>query len=579
MCGIAGIVAPNSHKYSAVIKRMTDSIRHRGPDGEGLKKLDGCYLGHRRLSIVDIEGGQQPMASFNNQSWITFNGEIYGYQDIRDKLNRYTFKSNCDTEVILALYHKYGEKFLSHLPGMFSFAIWDSKKQKLIAGRDRFGEKPFYYAWGRNGEFLFASEIKAILATELVDTSINEEALSHYLQYLQVGSNRSIYNEIHVLPPAHQLTVHEGKLEIYRYWDLPATNPDIMFEEAVDTFRSLFEKSVDKQLVADVRVGAFLSGGLDSTTVVYEASKENSQLSTYAFGFGEDINELPYADSAAQAYDTRHQVLDAGDYNLPELMYRMAVVYDEPFADSSCIPTYLISKEAAKHEKVILTGDGADELLGGYDFWYHYLARVENDFHTKWINNLPETFIHRIKYSAHRLGWKKLEKKIAHFLFRNQFSHLVQLQRYIRQYFSSAALERLGITYSTNSPLDKSIDDWDTLNTVLREDLTNYISADILVKTDRASMANSLELRAPFLDKDLTEFCISLPSKFKFDQEATKKLLRKSYQQHWPEVIKKRKKQGFGAPVKSWLELPGMNKMKERILNDSNHKMLSLIHI
>ncbi|MGM0588347.1 MAG: asparagine synthase (glutamine-hydrolyzing) [Bacteroidota bacterium] len=577
MCGIAGIVAPNSYRYSTIVKKMTDSIRHRGPDGEGFKQLDGCYLGHRRLSIVDIDGGEQPMPSCDNQSWIVFNGEIYGYQDIKKRLSNYPYCTQSDTEVILALYKKYGEKLSQYLPGMFSFAIWDNQQRQLIAARDRFGEKPFYYAWGNNGEFIFASEIKAILATGLVQTTINEEALAHYLQYLYVAPNTSIYNEIQALPPAHQLIYQDGNLHIRRFWDFPVTNPDITEDEAIQTFRTLLANSVEKQLVADVPVGAFLSGGLDSTTVAYEASKKNFQLNTYAFGFGDEINELPYAKTASKAYKTDHHELDARDYKLPDLMYKMAEVYDEPFADSSCIPTYLIAKEASKQEKVILSGDGADELLGGYDFWYHYLASVEKDFNTQWLQHLPKSIIHGFGQTTNLIGWKTLENKFKRFLFRSKFSHIVQVQRLVRQYFDKNELSELGVTSNRTIFNDLDVDDFDTLNDVLKNDMSSYMPGDILVKTDRASMANSLEIRAPFLDHELAEFCISLPSNFKFDESVTKKILRNAYKHEWPVSIRNRSKQGFGAPISNWLKAPDMQQLKNKIMLDHNNKLFDLI--
>ncbi len=378
MCGIAGIITKDSEKYKSELDRMLQSIKHRGPDGFGSFFYDNCALGHVRLSIIDLSTGGQPMFSPDKKIAVTFNGEIYGYKELRDDLSRnYDFQTSSDTEVIIAGYEKYNEAMIHKLPGMFAFAIWDENQQKLFAARDRFGEKPLYYAIGRGGEFIFASEIKAILATGLIEPVLSRDALVDYLRHLYISPDKTIYENIFTLPPAHTMVWQEGKIKIERYWQVPVTDQTIGLAEASEKFKVLLDKAVKEQLIADVSVAAFLSGGLDSSTIVAEASRYNANLNTLAFGFGDSINELPYARAVAKKYNTNHSEINALDFDLVELIQEMQDVYDEPFADSSNIPTYIISKEAKKLAKVVLTGDGGDELFGGYTFWYKSLLYMQ----------------------------------------------------------------------------------------------------------------------------------------------------------------------------------------------------------
>ena len=297
MCGIAGIVKTIVQKdnlYKSVLKKMTDSLIHRGPDDEGHEYFENCFLGFRRLAIVDLsKDGHQPMYSDQKNECIVFNGEIYGYRDLKKEIPNYPYKSNTDTEVILALYQKYGEDLPQYLNGMFALAIWDEEMQQLFCARDRFGEKPFYYAIGKNGEFIFASEIKAILATDLVDPELNDDAIYHFLRHMYVDSRQSIYKNIKVLPPASQLIYKNGDFTISEYWNFPQKELNISEDDAIEEFQKLVEKSVKKQLVADVKVGAFLSGGLDSGTLVALSSKHNQNLTTLGFQYEGDWNEMP----------------------------------------------------------------------------------------------------------------------------------------------------------------------------------------------------------------------------------------------------------------------------------------------
>jgi asparagine synthase (glutamine-hydrolysing) len=376
---------------------------------------------------------------------ITFNGEIYGYREIKAKLKEYEFHTTSDTEVILALYQLHGKDLLRHLPGMFAFALWDEREQSLFAARDRFGEKPFYYAWGPNGEFLFASEIKSLLATDLLKARLDHSALTHYLQRLYVHPHQTIYSNIFVLPPAHSLVLKNGQLRVERYWELPPTKEPISEAEAVAEFRRLLERAVDRQLVADVPVGTFLSGGLDSSSVVAAASQTHSGLRTFAFGFPDATNELPYAREIAELYRTKHTELEDKHLDLVALLKEMGRVYDEPFADSSNIPMYLISRAARPHVKVVLTGDGGDELLAGYDYWYRSLWQLEQETYAGARSLRLLRFSNRLLNQARLRVPEGLERAARNSTVNRHKQTIASAHLAQNLYFNNDELSRLGI--------------------------------------------------------------------------------------------------------------------------------------
>ncbi|MFZ5570630.1 MAG: asparagine synthase (glutamine-hydrolyzing) [Thermodesulfobacteriota bacterium] len=554
MCGIAGIIGGTPRNATQAVSSMLDAIRHRGPDGEGIKTFPTCVLGHVRLSIVDLEGGSQPMDCALTKRSVVFNGEIYGYQKLRRNLTSYPFLTSSDTEVLLALYDQHGQATPQKHGGMFSYAIWDEGKRTLFAARDRFGEKPFFYAFGRNGEFIFCSEIKGIIASRLIEPILDTDSVRHFFRYLYVHPYRTIFSNIHTLPPAHNLVYNQAshKTTIQRYWEIPLTGSrTIGLGDAAEEFRHLFEKAVEEQLVADVPVGSFLSGGLDSSTVVAVAAGMKPGLRTFSFGFEDHVSELPYALQIASRYQTSHQELTAKVVDVGELILRMDSVYDEPLADSSNIPTYLISEMASNNLKVVLSGDGADELLGGYAWWYRPLLEQEAG------KTLRDRFFRL--FTSRTLRYRK---------------------RYSNKpvYFSNQDLNQLGIVPDEvvydclcSKPPAGDITD------ALAMDLCNYMPGDILVKTDRASMANSLELRAPFLDADLAAFIISLPGALKIDRHSDKIILRKAYASKWTDAIRQRGKQGFGAPVPQWLKRKSVEEVKKRYLLDKNRKIYSYL--
>lgn len=578
MCGIAGILKKNiisEKNYKDLLKKMTDSIIHRGPDDEGREFFDDCFLGFRRLAIVDLsEDGHQPMFSETNNECIVFNGEIYGYRELKDDLTDYHFKSNTDTEVILAMYQKFGDKLPKHLNGMFAFSIWDTEKKELFCARDRFGEKPFYYAFGRNGEFIFASEIKAILATGLVDVTLREEAVFYFLRHAYVNSAQTIYNEISVLPPAHQLKYKDGEIKIEQYWNFPEENNKLSFEEAQNKFKALLENAVRKQMVADVKVGAFLSGGLDSGTLVALASDTQKNLSTLGFAYSGDWNEMPQAREIAEKYETDHHEVFLNEQEISKILEEVIPQLDEPLGDTAVPATYTICKKARENMTVVITGNAGDELFGGYN-WYKKEWEILKQRNQK-KGNL--TFLKVGSQLSEMLNQKELNEKFQKKILVNKYRDIVKYQQEnVHSFFSPEEIKSLGIKnknfeHSYSFPLDP-----DNLNTCLKMDLTNILPGDYMVKDDRLAMLNSIELRTPFLDKDLVEFCTKLPSEMKVDGTQTKKILRETFGEKLTPNILTKKKQGFGAPVDKWLQMPEMQKLTDKYLRDKDSKVFEIL--
>lgn len=575
MCGITGIVAKNSREYQNRIEKMVQALAHRGPDENGIVYYENCALGHTRLSIIDLSSGKQPMVGNNSYIAITFNGEIYGYNSIKDELSDYPFKTKSDTEIILALYEKYGRDMLPKLPGMFAFAIWNDEKGELFAARDRFGEKPFYYALGNNGELVFASEIKAILASELVKPVLDSESLNHYLKRLYVHPHKTIYKNIFSLPPACSLSFKDNSIKIDRYWKLPEINQNISIDEAKEKFEYLLDQAVQKQMVSDVPLGVFLSGGLDSSTVVALASKYKKDLMTISFGF-DGYSELPYAQEISNIYNTNHIELHDDNIDIADLLMEMQNIYDEPFADSSNIPTYLISKLARKHATVMLGGDAGDELLAGYTTWYRPLYYMK-EFKKKSPLSLNLEFY--FNYLLDRLFKIKdndfIYKRTGLSLAKN-YETLEQAHYTRNTFYNSEQIKNIALyDFKENSETDKFRHN--SFDEVLKADIENYMAGDILVKTDRAAMASALELRAPFLDVDFASFCISLPYSLKINKERDKVILREVFENKWGESVRKRSKAGFGAPVSSWLKRDSLSKLKHNYLDDREQKIFKFI--
>lgn len=566
MCGIAGIITPNARNYTDEIRKMTQAIAHRGPDGEHFEFYENAALGHRRLSIIDLsENGTQPMFSNSKNECIVLNGEIYGYQDLKKKYSDYPYKGSSDTEVILAMYQKIGQNLIHELPGMFAFAIWDEEKKELFCGRDRFGEKPFYYAIGNNGEFIFASEIKAILASELITSEINFDALSHYLQYGYVSAYQSIYKNIQTLPPAHQLIYKDGKIEVKRYYSIPKNDNNISLSEAKEEFTALLKNSVRKQLVADVEVGSFLSGGLDSSSIVAMASEFTQKQTSISYGYFGEHSELKFAEEIAQKYNTRHIEIKENRGEIAQDLQKISKFFDEPFADMSYTPQYKICEAARKHLTVVLAGDVGDELFGGYSFY-----KVENEMKNHFsYGNIVAKF-----------GLNLYQKlKPTSFITQQNLKYKNILdfhQNQVRNFLDMEDRKALGVSNSFQQPYSFSPNP-NSLNDIMRVDLEKYVPGNMLVKSDRMAMANSLEVRTPFLDKDFAEFCISLPDSLKINSEQDKIILREVMQNYWTDSIRNRGKQGFGSSVENWFEQKSLMDLSNSLLKDKSQKVFDYI--
>lgn len=568
MCGIAVIAGTLAEDAEERMTRMVVSLGHRGPDAHACVHQPGCALGHTRLSIIDLESGAQPMADSMRRYWITFNGEIYNYRELREELlkNGVELRTRSDTEVVLAAYARWGAEALDRFRGMFAFAIWDSVARTLFAARDLFGEKPLYYSEPADGGFVAASELKALIASGMVSHRLNLKAVDAYLAFGYVPPRMCIYGAVRTLPPGHWLRWQNGRSVVERYWQPRLATRRIELDEAADTLRMLLQQAVDRQMVADVPVGAFLSGGLDSASIVALMKNRNARpVKTFSVGFREGINELSYAQAVAQRYRTEHHEIELDAPPVGDLLEELAAVYDEPFADTSSVPTYLISKFARQHVKVVLSGDGGDEIVGGYG-WYQLLALSEHvaGSRAEWIV---------LRALSRAIGER------ARALYRRSVA--VGLSARWRDMWLRAAMNQVSIPRSRRrvlwgTPVSSAVlfdvEDADVagpsvhgLDRAFYFDLTTYLPGDILVKVDRAAMAHGLETRAPFLDRDLAEFALSLPASLKVDADRTKIVLRRACERDWPEAIRRRGKHGFGAPYVRWLQLPDVQARAARV--------------
>ena len=566
MCGIAGIISPNARNYTEEIQKMTDAIAHRGPDAAQHEFYENAALGHRRLSIIDLsETGKQPMFSNSKKECIVLNGEIYGYQNLKQKYSDYPYRGTSDTEVILAMYQAKGQNILEELPGMFAFAIWDEEKQELFCARDRFGEQPFYYALGKNGEFIFASEIKAILASGLLKPIVNQEAISHFLQYGYVNAQQSIYSNIFTLPPAYSMVYAQGKIQLKRYYNLPKNDLKINLSEAKEEFSHLLKNAVEKQLIADVEVGSFLSGGLDSSTIVAMVNEFKEKQTTISFGYSGENSELKFAEEIAKKYKTNHIEIHENRGDIATDIKKISPFFDEPFADMSYTPQFKICQAAARHLKVALSGDVGDELFGGYHF---YTVEQEMRNHFSYNNVLLQ------------FGLKQFGKfRETSFVTKQNaiYKNILDFhQNHVRNYFSESERNALGIKANFQQEYSFNIDP-NSVNDMMRVDLEKYVPGNMLMKSDRMAMANSLEVRTPFLDKDFAEFCIQLPDNLKIDSTNDKIILRETMQNYWTESIKNRGKQGFGSSVETWFEEESLMNLSDDLLKNSSNKVFDVI--
>jgi asparagine synthase (glutamine-hydrolysing) len=563
MCGIVGICGQGDQK---TIKAMADSIRHRGPDDEGFYFSDTLYFGFRRLSIIDLSLGHQPLSNEDGTVWIVFNGEIYNFSELRKDLERrgHQFKTSTDTEVIVHLYEEEGENFLSRLSGMFALAIWDQPRKKLLIARDRLGKKPLFYSV--IGETLiFGSEIKALLANSLVKKELDFESLYKYLIYEYVPAPGTIIKNVKKLEAGHLLVWQGNKLIDREYWDVGFNRSSLAVEDRgklLDDFNSILEEAVTKRLVADVPLGIFLSGGLDSSTIAYFAQKNSDEkIKTFSIGFSDkSFDETGYSQQVADFLHTDHYHRNCTPEDLLAAVPAIAQINDEPLADASVIPTHLLSNFTRQEVTVALSGDGGDELLAGYPTflamklagYFRATPKFSRDFLKLLADFLPVSF-DNFSFDF------KLKRLLSGYEFIPEIQNQIWLGSFTWR-------EQQKLFFSEIRPKITADAIWSELNNLLSKIqgqplgnrltylyLKQYLADDILVKADRASMFNSLEVRAPFLDYQLVDFLNSVPYQLKLKGFTGKYLLKELMKDKLPADIVYRPKKGFGIPVAKWL--------------------------
>jgi len=566
MCGITGKLHfdPTHPVNETLIRRMNAVLRHRGPDDEGVWTGGPIGLGQRRLAIIDLSPtGHQPMSNEDGTVWITYNGEIYNHLELRADLERrgHRYRSTSDTETVLHLYEEYGRDCVTYLRGMFAFALWDSRHRRLLLARDRFGQKPLLYAETVAG-LTFASEIKALLQDPAISRDVDEVALHHYLTYGYVPAPWTAFRQIRKLPPASTLLWEEGRSSIERYWTLSySPKLEIGEEEAAEQLLALLREATRMRLMSQVPLGAFLSGGIDSSAVVALMAEAMAEpVQTFSIGFeDQSFNELLYARQVAQRYATDHHeftVTPDALAVLPELVW----AYGEPFADSSALPTYYVAKMTRQHVTVALNGDGGDEAFAGYD---RYLASQLAARYEQVPHWLREGIIARL---AHRLpeatGRKALVRRFKHFALAIDATPERRYARWTtlmdNEAKKSLYTTDLGARMAKIDSLTlleracAAADSPDLLDRLQFADATVYLPDDLLVKVDIATMIHSLEGRSPFLDHHLAEFAARLPASYRLHGRTGKYILKQALRDHLPKDILQRDKQGFALPIGRW---------------------------
>jgi asparagine synthase (glutamine-hydrolysing) len=569
MCGITGLFdLTGGRRYDpALVRRMTDAVVHRGPDGDGYHFEAGVAFGHRRLAIIDIAGGAQPMQTRDGGLTIVFNGEIYNFLELKPELERLgaRFESRSDTEVLLHGWRHWGPDLFSKLNGMFAFALWDTSVQTLVLARDRFGKKPLHYAVD-GGTLAFGSEIKSLLCTPSLDRALDLEAIEDFFTYGYVPDPKTIYRAVRKLPPAHYLLARRGRpLELHRYWS-PLDGLDRTMAASDDALIARLEEAVRARLISDVPLGALLSGGVDSSAVVALMARESARpVRTFSIAFGErDFDETTYAAAVAKRYATDHDVrtVDADDFGL---VSRLPQVYDEPFGDISAIPTLVVCAQARRSVTVALTGDGGDEVLAGYRRYAFHQAEQRIRAHVP--ARLRRPLFGSLARIYPRAAWlpRSLRAKTTFQELSlepaDAYARIVSaLPIEVRATLLSGdfrdalagydAADVVRAPFNVDAPLDP-------LQRAQYADMMTYLPGDILTKVDRASMANSLELRAPMLDPAFASWSLALPSGLKLSpSRGGKAILKRAMEPYLPTELLYRPKRGFTVPLARWLRGP-----------------------
>lgn len=570
MCGIAGWInleQSNSKDHTeAVLHSMCASIVHRGPDSEGIWMDDTVALGMRRLSIIDLHTGDQPVFSEDRSIVVMMNGELYNYREVRDSLEKrgHKFVTQTDTEIVPHLYQEYGEDLVDHINGMFAIALWDTRKKKLVIARDRFGEKPLYYGVF-DGKLLYASEPKALLAHPSVKADLDLDALRHYLSFDYVPAPHSIYKGISKLPAAHVMTVENGEVRTRRYWNLTwnKNGHKPTLKQAAGELRGLLSDAVGMRLVADVPLGILLSGGVDSSAVAaFAVQHATEKVKTFSIGFEEDsFDESRYARQVAHYLGTEHYEATLSVETAADLISEIGSWLDEPLSDGSLIPTFMLARFVRHHVTVALGGDGGDELFAGYPMYYgHKVANWYSAVPRLVRSGMIEQVVKRLPVSTKNLSFEYRAKRFV------RSSNYDSITRH-HSWFGSFTIDEQESLLTPDVREQASADIYrgarellticDARNEIEQMqylDINFYMAEDILTKVDRAAMAVSLETRAPFLDPRIGQFAATVPLEYKLHGSKGKYILKKSLEGLLPNEILHRRKKGFGIPIADWLK-------------------------
>src|SRR5438270_2085146 len=582
MCGITGIVRSDGAQIDReLLARMNDAIRHRGPDDDGFYFGDGVGLAMRRLSIIDLKGGHQPIHNSDRTAWIVFNGKMYNDRELRKQPEDrgHQFYTDSDTEAIVHAYDEHGTDCPKYLRGMFAFAIWDERAKSLFLARDRVGKKPLLYAQ-LNGQLIFGSEFMALLQHPDVSRDVNYEAIHHYLSFICVPAPLTAYKSIRKLEPGHWLLWKDGEIKVERYWQLDFSKKiDISEAEAGERVVDLLRDAVKVRLMSEVPLGAFLSGGIDSSAVVALMAQESSEpVKTFSIGFDEqDFSELHHARRVAERVGADHHEFIVRP-DAMEVLPLLVEHYGEPYADSSAIPTYYVSRETRRHVTVALNGDGGDECFAGYE---RYAAMRLSETYRRLPGVLRERVI---RQAVGLLPASELKRSRVRSLKRFlQAADLPPVERYLRwvSVFDPRAKQELYTEEFRGEMSGRDARQWlapwfarangaGVVDASLLTDTMTYLPNDLLVKVDIASMAVSLEARSPFLDHHVIEFAASLPGRLKLRGLTTKYILKKTLKRLLPAENLKRGKMGFGVPVGHWLRGPLQGFLREQLLSDAS---------
>lgn len=551
MCGIAGVISPKIDNKESVIGSMVGKITHRGPDDDGFFVDKNVGLGMRRLAIIDLKTGRQPITSDDGKLIIFFNGEIYNYLELKEELKPrgYKFKTNSDTEVILKMYIEYGEKMLPKLRGMFTFCIYNTETKNIFIARDFFGIKPLYYLIQDENIVAFSSEIKSFESYPGFKAEVNHNAVVNYLSFQYNPTIETFFKDVYKLPPAHYISIdsENNKIEINKYWNFEFHQDETLKEkETADAIFETIGDSVAHHMIADVPVGAFLSGGLDSSiiTTLMQKVRGDDKIKTFTVGFN-TLTEGKEAEETASFLGTDHTELNIGPEEYFDVLPRVVYHFDEPIADPSAVGLFFVAEEAKKHVKVVLSGEGADELFGGYNI---YLAPFDSN-KLLWV---PKSFINLLLKLPFEFYGKNYLKRVSLKLEDWYFG---------QKYFNTSIFKRDEIKkmwvnkeekFMSLNSLYKQTNGLSDSTTMQFIDIHTWLVGDILAKADKMTMANSLELRVPFLDIKVAKLAASLPDRFKWRGSVTKYLLREAFKNFIPESTRNRKKLGFPTPVKDW---------------------------